>query len=289
MIGQVINKNALFKVFFMLLIGMIIYGCESKPSRVAEKEAVVKKTLDEKELKDMVFVAAGEFLMGSGEVDKETLQQRFGLSKTPFLNEHPQHTVMLGDYYIDKYEVTNKKYKEFLDATGRTPPQEWAERISLQGSDELPVVFVSWHDADAYCRWAGKRLPKEAEWEKAARGTEGRKFPWGDEFDIKKTNSSGKYGGVTSVGHFEEDVSPYGAFDMAGNVSEWTANWYEAYPGNDFKDKDYGKKYKVSRGGGWGGIGHYSFEYFYRTSFRGNMEPSWSFNDIGVRCAWSKE
>jgi formylglycine-generating enzyme required for sulfatase activity len=280
---KVVTSN-LFRVFFMLIVGLMIFGCKGGE----DKEARTKDIVNKKVLEGMVLVPAGEFMMGTDEVDKETLQQRFGMSKTPFLNEQPKHNVKLGDYYIDKYEITNRKYKQFIDETGNALPYGWNNGTYAPGNDEHSVIFVSWFDADAYCRWAGKRLPTEAEWEKAARGNDGRKFPWGDKFDINKVNASGKYGGVMPVGHFKEDVSPHGIYDMSGNVSEWTSNWYLPYPDNEYEDKHYGEKYKVTRGGGWGGIGHYSFDFFYRTSFRNNMEPEKSYNDLGFRCALSR-
>jgi formylglycine-generating enzyme required for sulfatase activity len=284
MINLKIEKTNLLYLFFMLIVGLMVFGCEGGQDKKS------KKIIDPKVLEGMVLIPAGEFAMGTEEVDKETLQQRFGMSKTPFLNEHPKHNVKLADYYIDKYEVTNKKYKKFIDATRRALPRGWKNGTYVPGNEDQPVIFVSWFDADAYCEWADKRLPTEAEWEKAARGNDGRKFPWGDKFDINKVNASGKYGGVMPVGHFKDDVSPHGIYDMSGNVSEWVSNWYLPYPGNEYKeqDKHYGEKYKVTRGGGWGGIGHYSFDFFYRTSFRNNIEPEKTYNDLGFRCSISK-
>ncbi len=200
MINFKATKRSLSNVFVMLIVGLMIFGCEGGK----DKESKTKNVVNEKVLEGMVLVPAGEFVMGSEQVDKETLQQRFGMAKTPFLNEHPKHTVKLGDYYIDKYEVTNQKYKKFIDETGHSLPRHWKNGSYTPGNEEQPVIFVSWFDADAYCRWAGKRLPTEAEWEKAARGTDGRVFPWGDEFDLKKANVSGKYGGLMPVGHLQK-------------------------------------------------------------------------------------
>ncbi|MFQ5900196.1 MAG: formylglycine-generating enzyme family protein [Thermodesulfobacteriota bacterium] len=269
----------------LIVISIFGYGCALKTdTTLKENTEVVAKDIPE----DMVLIPAGEFIMGSDEVDKEALHLQFGMPRPLYLNEHPAHKVMLDDYYIDRYEVTNRKYKEFINDTGHTAPSHWINTIYYPaGSAEFPVSPVTWYSADAFCIWAGKRLPTEAEWEKAARGTDGLRFPWGDEFDEKKANALGLYGDLTKAGLFEEGVSPYKVYDMAGNVSEWTSDWYKPYPDNDFKDEDYGEVYRVARGGGWGGIGHYSFDYFYRTATRIPLKPSWSFYDVGFRCAKS--
>lgn len=233
----------------------------------------------------MIFIAAGKFIMGSEEVDREALQQRFGMTRAPYRNEQPQRKVNIDGFYIDKYEVTNKEYKEFTDATGEKPPPDWVNDTYSPSLDAQPVVMVTWYNSDSYCKWKSKRLPTEAEWEKVARGTDGRSFPWGNEFEDKKANALGLTGGTAPVGTFKEDVSPFGVFDMAGNVSEWTQDWYKAYPDSQYLDEAYGETYKVVRGGGWGGIGHYSFDFYYRASFRNYIQPTLYFNDVGFRCA----
>jgi formylglycine-generating enzyme required for sulfatase activity len=202
---------------------------------------------------EMVNVPAGEFLMGSpsGEGDND---------------EHPQHTVYLDAYYIDKYEVTNAQYQAFVRATGHKEPyrsEDWAQPYNwtngMYPSDKAdhPVVLVDWNDADAYCRWAGKRLPTEAEWEKAARGTDGRKYPWGNWGPSSGLlNFNTNVGKTSAVGSYPSGASPYGALDMAGNVWEWCADWYDAnYYGNSLKSNPTGantRSYRVLRGGSWG-------------------------------------
>ncbi|MEE9591174.1 MAG: SUMF1/EgtB/PvdO family nonheme iron enzyme [Thermodesulfobacteriota bacterium] len=269
------ESKTCFSISLFLLTLVLFSGCQQRSKEVVPH--------------DMILIPAGEFIMGSDEVDSEMLAQRFGMVRPPFLNEHPKGKVHLDDYYIDKYEVTSRQYKEFINAISYKPPHYWVNGNYPAGTDDHPVFYVSWFNADTYCKWRGKRLPTEAEWEKAARGTDGRRFPWGAEFDQKKTNSLGLHGGTKPVGHFKEDVSPYGVFDVTGNVSEWTMNWYKPYPGNQYSDKAYGETYKVLRGGGWGGIGHYGFDFFYRLPFRNYAKPDSAMDDVGFRCVMSKK
>ena len=234
---------------------------------------------------DMVLIPAGEFKMGSNEVDTEAKAIQYGDKRPWYANERPESKVNLKAFYIDRYEVTNAGYLEFVKATNHRQPDYWQNGIYPPNTDKNPVVTVDWNEAKAYCEWKGRRLPSEAEWEKAARGTDGRRFPWGNEFEIKKTNALGAYNGLLPVGTFEDGKSPYGVYDMAGNVQEWVEDWYKPYPGNDFNDKNYGESRKVVRGGGWGGMGHYSLQVYLRTSFRNMAVPDGRYNDVGFRCA----
>jgi formylglycine-generating enzyme required for sulfatase activity len=244
--------------------------------------------------KDMVLVPGGEFIMGTDETDPDEKAAEYGIGKPWLIDEHPAHKVNLPAYYIDKYEVTNARYKQFVEATGRKAPADWSNGQIPQGRSLYPVEMVNWDDAAAFCRWDGKRLPTEAEWEKAARGTDGRIYPWGNEFDPKKANVGGSAGGTVAVGSYESGKSPYGVHDLIGNVWEWTSDWYEGYKGSTYKSNDYGNKFKVIRGNSWPTIGHFSPEaqmeiagHHSTATFRLYFTTDGAVNDVGFRCAKS--
>lgn len=201
----------------------------------------------------MVLVPSGVFKMGSDEYGGN--------------DENPAHRVFLDAYYIDKYEVTIGRYERYMKATGAEQPEWWEDALII-GNKNLPVIGVNWNDAFMYCRWAGKRIPTEAEWEKAAGGLDGRMHPWGNEAPSPKRANYGhemvmdtnRYVMLTPVGHFENGKSPYGVYDMAGNVQEWVADWFdhEYYkkspdrnPTGPSEDNDGGK---VVRGGSFIGF-----------------------------------
>ena len=200
---------------------------------------------------ELIHIPAGEFLMGS-DPDKD---------KNARNDEQPQYTVQLPEYSIGKYPVTNAQYLAFVDATGQESPKHWKGGKPPGDKEDHPVVYVTWHDAMAYCRWLAEatgeayRLPSEAEWEKAARGTDGRIYPWGDEWDEKRCNSDeGGPGDTTPVGQYSPGGdSPYGCVDMAGNVWEWTRSLWRDYPYDpeDGREDANAEGSRALRGGSW--------------------------------------
>jgi formylglycine-generating enzyme required for sulfatase activity len=218
----------------------------------------------------IVLVPAGPFLMGT-----DTEEGSFNKG-----DSGPQRTVRLAAYYIDKNEVTNAEYKRYCDATGYPAPPHWSDGNYPAGMAALPVSFVNWWEAQAYALWKGKRLPTEAEWEKAARGIDGRTYPWGETWnpDLLVWQAESPQ----AVGSIPGGASPYGALDMAGNVFEWVADWYQAYPGSTLTFPQYGTQYKVVRGGGFD-VRDYDLYTFHRSLTR----PAHRSEFVGFRCAKS--
>lgn len=214
---------------------------------------------------EMVLVPAGEFLMGAEEGREE---------------EKPLHKVYLPAFYIDRYEVSNAEYAEFVKQTGASPPPHWGGKEPPPGTEDLPVTNVTWFEAMRYAIWAGKRLPTEAEWEKAARGVGGNVFPWGDvdRPDGRNLNSEKLRG----VREYPQSASPYGCLNMAGNAWEWTADWYLPYPNSQARSVQFGKKYKIIRGGG--AIGYYGAPNTGRCWERGYALPYGRYDGLGFRC-----
>jgi formylglycine-generating enzyme required for sulfatase activity len=240
----------------------------------------------------MVRVPSGEFVMGSDEEDTEDRATEHGITKPWFMDQHPAHLVNLPTFFIDRYEVTHWQYREFVQQTGRRPPPDWSGGRYPNEKDNHPVIHITWYDANAYCQWSGKRLPSENEWEKAARGTDGRKYAWGNQFDEEYANINNAVGHTTVVGQYEKGISPYGAYDMIGNVWEWTTDWYKGYPGSTYRHDKFGEQVKVLRGNSWAGLGHYPPEvekeimaHNSLTTFRLFMNPDGFVNDVGFRCA----
>jgi len=225
----------------------------------------------------MVLIPAGDFLMGTDQTDGTDNNQA---NNTPLSNNdaRPQHTATTKAFFLDKNDVTNAQYKAFCDETGITPPPQWKNGQFPEGQDNFPVTRVNWYEARAYATWAGKRLPTETEWEHAARGTDGRAYAWGGEWDDSKAAWNGS---PIAVGSKPAGASPYGALDMAGNVAQWTSSWFDAYAGSPVKQPDFGQKtLKVVRGGpGYGG--NNQAQTFYREVCKPDSRNMW----VGFRCA----
>ena len=238
----------------------------------------------------LVFVPAGEFTIGSEDGN---------------IDEQPVHAVFLDSYWIDRTEVTNAMYAKCVETGDCRPPSNTSSytRSSYYGNpefDDYPVIYVNWYKAKTYCEWAGRRLPAETEWEKAARGTDGRTYPWGNDFDCKKGNFDDEIqldnyvvpGGAncdgfpdtSPVGWFINGKSPYGAYDMVGNVWEWVNDWYDsAYYSSSPSSNPLGPvigQSRVRRGGSW-----YDYYGDVRSGVRNGSDPGITDVNVGFRCA----
>ena len=317
------QRRVIGKTVFMFIIILIIFaGCgkdkeeqavqeQEKPTAALPEETIVEEQDEEEEPEEepvqeqeitsedgapMVLIPAGEFQMGTdpSEVPElvEWAKEWYSeANATLFQSETPRHTVYLEAFYMDKYEVTNALYKEFMEATGHEAPEYWDDpRLN---ASKHPVVGISWHDAKAYAEWAGKRLPTEAEWEKAARGgLVGKRFPWGDadpdgtqcnfaDAEWTNTDFDDGYKLTAPVGSYAPN--DYGLYDMAGNVSEWCSDWddenyYAKSPGRNPTGPDLGAL-RIVRGGSWN-----NYPYFLRAASRGTKGPPDTDSRLGFRC-----
>jgi formylglycine-generating enzyme required for sulfatase activity len=237
----------------------------------------------------MVLIPAGSFMMGLN-VDKamdECKKYRPDCMREWFSNSEPVHSVDLPAFYMDVYEVTNGNYKVCVTEGKCQPPRltKSATHEVYYGNpqfDNYPVVNVNWTLAKTYCEWRGARLPTEAEWERAARSTDQRTFAWGEGLDTNHANySDSKIGDPTAVGSYELGKSQDGIYDLTGNVWEWVADEYNAYPGGSATaHPDFGKKFRAIRGGAWFDPGNSII-----AGYRGGLDPGHDFGNIGFRCA----
>ena len=257
---------------------------------VDEQAKLASLDITPKPIRDMVTIPAGDFLMGSTEAEAlDAFTKNDGhYNKEDYLTEYPQHTVTLPTYTIDRKEVSVADYRMFTDVAGRSTPTMLSDQ-NLAGPNQ-PVIGVDWDDAGAYCQWLGQRLPTEAEWEKAARGTDGRIYPWGNDWDPTQDNhgNGSELGLDVSDGYLytapvgiELGTSPYGVLNMAGNVYEWTADDFALYPGNDkYTHPDYNKDYKVLKGGAYT-----DGQSEQRSASRVGYARDFREEDFGFRCA----
>ncbi len=297
------ERGTFERVFDVVLIGAALLAVASIAWGLDTQDITVEWTTEGKRIAmeragnwpakdEMVPVPAGLFLMGS--------DKRVDRNAYPF--ESPQRRVYLDAFEIDKYEVTALQYLKFVLAIGRPPLLDWRyDGGNFQESmAHHPVMHVTWHDADAFCQWAGKRLPTEAEWEKAARGEDGRINPWGNQIaglsraNFGRSGLSGPvrdrperlllYPPVISVDKYENGVSPYGVHQMIGNVAEWVADWhdkdyYASAPDRNPKGPERGT-HKGFRGGGW-----IDSTTTARAAQRNGTDPTVKINWLGFRCA----
>jgi len=275
----------------LLLCFTIVTVCLAADAPVAQppvsptKAPKIVKKINPKDGAAMVWIPMGDFLMGSSDAQVEALCKDIPGLEDWFFGQKPQHTVNLDGFWMYKYDVTVAQYRKFCAATKRKMPD-----LANWSKDDHPMVMVSWDDATAYALWAGAALPTEAQWEKAARGPDGRIYPWGNQWDLTKcangvnsNNVKGYIVGPWSVGSFPEDVSPYGCMDMAGNVCQWCADWYDKnyYQNSPLKNPTGPAigTMRVMRGGCW----LYN-PGFCRTAFRGVSDPDSQVGTIGFRC-----
>lgn len=286
LIGSIIF---VFASFILMIVGLVYESyrakqqrllvesivIESKPvATVAPRDYSLYKTIVGDDGREMVQIPEGPFTMGSKDGDPD---------------EAPEHQVYLSTYYMDKKEVTQAEYERFVKMTKRGKPfiPVFEDDQAKILKPELPAMGMSWADAEAYCKWAGKRLPTEAEWEKAGRGEGKRRYPWGDDFSSGHANVDGDEDGfkyLSPPGSFESGRSLYGLYDMTGNVAEWVADtyseqYYQKTPYRDPLGPEDGQ-HKVIRGGSWRETHHNA-----RLSKRFQAKMWRTDTTIGIRCA----
>ena len=261
------DKLSFLSLLLIVNSSLLWLGC----SETAEVPEVTEVAPTQPAPGEMVLIPAGEFIMGSD------------LERIPPL-EVPEHTVDLPSYYIDVYEVTHGEWIRFLTENDYVPQGDWRRFYNI-GKEDHPVGNVTWEDAKTYCEATGKRLPTEAEWEKAGRGTDGLKYPWGEVWEPQSSNTE-ELGMRNSleVGEIPEDKSPFGVFDMMGNAQEWTANELEPYPDNpNRRDESFRRNFMAVRGGSYAMRGR-SMSLYMRSAYLLDAQYG-----IGFRCARDSE
>ena len=247
----------------------------------------------------MVFIPAGHFIFGTDQTDESAEALSMGIPKPWYADETPEKKIFLKGFYIDQYEVTNRRYKIYVDDVGAESPPNWEKNNYPEGQGKHPVAWVTWYDAANFCQWAGKNLPSEKQWERAARGTDGKNYPWGNAFDIQSANlaqATGQKTRLKDVGAFPQGASPDGVHDLIGNVWEWVEDDYNPYPGNADKSDYFNAGLKVIRGHSASDIGHFpgatylsALKKFARSGYRQYANPDEPGQDVGFRCASSEK
>jgi formylglycine-generating enzyme required for sulfatase activity len=263
-------KDKLSFLSFLLIFSSSLLWLGCSDATEAPIDEVADMTPAQPEPGEMVLIPAGEFIMGSD------------LERTPPL-EVPEHTVELPAYYIDVYEVTHGEWIRFLTENDYSPEGDWRRFYNI-GKEDHPVGNVTWEDARTYCEAAGKRLPTEAEWEKAGRGTDGLKYPWGEVWESKANTEEHGMRNSIEVGEMAEDKSPFGVYDMMGNSQEWTADKLEPYPDNpDRRNESFRRDFIAVRGGSYAMRGR-SMALYMRSAYL--MDAQYG---IGFRCVRDSE
>ena len=243
-------------------------------------------------LTNAVLIPQGAFIMGTD------IEPFYGTalvnSEHAKLDEAPMHVRFLEAFFIQQYPVTNAEYAAFVAATNHPPPAHWKNGNFAPEAANLPVVHVNWHDSNAYAEWAGKRLPTEAEWEKACRGPDGRIYPWGNIFVPDEAEFTERppeilqilTASLTPVGARPATASPYGVGEAAGNVWEWTSDWYQPYPDPKCEEAKQAtdEEQKALRGGSWLEVRDSTAERYFRCANRLHAPPDYSAGNIGFRC-----
>jgi serine/threonine-protein kinase len=264
-----IMQSRLGRIFIIALGTTFMMACSATQATPVAGEVTISK-IDGMRLH---YVPAGKLNMGND---------------NGWAGQKPAHEVDLDAFWIDETEVTNRMYALCVQTGACLPPQnESSYTREMYYTDaqyaDYPVIYVSWQDSNAYCKWAGRVLPSEAQWEKAARGSDGRLYPWGNQppnQNLLNNVNVSFLDDTMQVGSYPQGASPYGALDMAGNVWEWTAEWFNPYPGGDISASEYyGQIFRVLRGG--------SFVDAADATTRYANDPELRMHDIGFRCVLS--
>ncbi len=263
------NQSYIFISLILFVFGIALPSCSAveEPEIIAPAEPV-KATPG-----DMILIPAGEFVMGTDNAGSG------GLAIAS-----PTHRVDLPAYHIDVFEVTHGQWMKFTVGSDYSPKGNWRRYYSI-GKEDFPVTNVTWEDAKAYCEWTGGRLPTEQEWEKAARGAEGSRYPWGDVWDATKSNCSEiGHRNTIEVGHIDADKSGYGLYDVMGNAQEWTSDKLTPYPDSPVRrNKAFRQGFMAIRGGSYALKGR-SMGLYSRTGYKSDVQYG-----IGFRCAKDAE
>ena len=272
----------------LILIILVLVGCSTSeniaPAVISKTELVHPTSVQS----STVVSQFDEILDSKGVWMRLIPAGKFTMGRNVGFDERPAHSVYLDAYYIDKYEVANVFYKACVDQGVCKPPKKISSATHTDYYTNLdfniyPVVYVDFNMAKTYCEWRGAKLPSEAQWEKAARGTDQRTYPWGEGIDESLANYNSIAGDTNSVLSYAKGVSPYGIYNMSGNVSEWIADWYvEDYFQHSPSSNPQGPEssnYRVLRGGSWSGL-----DGFVSTTYRTKVYPESAYYDIGFRC-----